>query len=288
MGQIGSATARIRIPQEHFGEYLRAGRWSRSTGILEVKFNPNHDPADGRFTFKDGGSSGGDTSRTSWRGGGFTGGGGGSFDGGGSSGSWGGGGFTGGGGGSGGGAGASGNWGAEATGNSSKGKPAPASATAQALRVVGSSGQDTGQWHNVTRNGYTYQLDATDRTREVTGTLTLNPDQARSKAAQASAGGSDRLSTDDGGHYVARRFNGPTDAFNHFAQDASFNRGDYKALENQWAKDIRAGERVNVKIVPEYSGPSKRPSAIYVAYTVNGNFFKQRFSNSGKAKHHGK
>lgn len=122
----------------------------------------------------------------------------------------------------------------------------------------------------------------------MTGTLALNSDQARSKTAQAGAGGSDRLPTDDGGHYVARRFNGPTDAFNHFAQDASFNRGNYKALENQWAKDIRAGDRVYVKIVPEYGGGSKRPSAIIVSYSVNGGFFTKRFENSARGKRHGK
>ncbi|MBA2934144.1 DNA/RNA non-specific endonuclease [Sphingomonas sp. CGMCC 1.13654] len=156
------------------------------------------------------------------------------------------------------------------------------------MRPTAPSGQDASQWHSVESNGYTYQLDATDRTRQVTGTLTLNPDQTRSRSAQAGAGGDDRLSTDDGGHYIARRFNGPTDAFNHFAQDANFNRGGYKALENQWAKDIRAGDRINVKIVPEYSGGSKRPSAINVTYSINGDFFRQRFSNSAKGKRHGK
>ena len=58
--------------------------------------------------------------------------------------------------------------------------------------------------------------------------------------------------TDDGGHYIARRFNGPTDAFNHFAQNANFNRGGYRALEDRWAKAIRDGKKVRVKIIPFY------------------------------------
>ncbi|WP_419827366.1 DNA/RNA non-specific endonuclease [Sphingomonas sp.] len=57
-------------------------------------------------------------------------------------------------------------------------------------------------------------------------------DQQRSRNAQATAGGGNRLATDDGGHYVAVRFNGPTDTFNHFAQDANFNRGGYRLLED--------------------------------------------------------
>lgn len=74
---------------------------------------------------------------------------------------------------------------------------------------------------HVVGNGYDYAIDAQERTRSVSGTLTLNPDQHRSRSAQTAAGGADRLPGDDGGHYIARRFNGPTEAFNHFAQDAT-------------------------------------------------------------------
>ena len=50
----------------------------------------------------------------------------------------------------------------------------------------------------------------------------------RSRTVQAQAAGVERQHSDDGGHYVAALFNGPTDAFNHFAQNANFNRGGYK------------------------------------------------------------
>jgi hypothetical protein len=49
------------------------------------------------------------------------------------------------------------------------------------------------------------------------------------------------LTTDEGGHYIGRRFNGPTDEFNHFAQDISFNRGEYKRLENKWHRALNEG-----------------------------------------------
>ena len=95
---------------------------------------------------------------------------------------------------------------------------------------------------HVIRNGYDYGIDVQDRTRTVSGTLTLEL-APRSRSAQAEAGGTDRLPTDEGEHYIARRFNGPTETFDHFAQDASTNRGRYRALENEWAMAKRGQER---------------------------------------------
>lgn len=63
-----------------------------------------------------------------------------------------------------------------------------------------------------------------------------------------------RRTSDDGGHYIAARFNGPTEAFNHFAQDGNFNLGGYRLLEDEWARDKRAGRAVMVKIVPQFGG----------------------------------
>lgn len=264
-----------RLSREAVGTYLRTGiLLPERPAAVEAKFNPYHDRL-GRFTFGPGG--------------------GGSGDGGAASGSWGGGGFTGPGGGG------RGFDGGGATNRDpwpdppKRGSPAapqkrapgvvPPRPAAAAALVAGSGGVP---WHSVERNGYTYQLDAKDRTRQVTGTLTLNGSQARSRSAQASAGGSDRLASDDGGHYVARRFNGPTDAFNHFAQDANFNRGEYRGLENEWAKDMRAGKIISVRISPEYEGASKRPSNIRVTYTINGLPKFRRFANGSKGRSHGK
>lgn len=123
----------------------------------------------------------------------------------------------------------------------------------------------------------------------MSGTLTLNPDQARSRSAQAAAGGADRLSIDDGGHYVAARFDGPRDDFNHFAQGANFNRGGYRVLESQWAKDVKQGNAVWVKIVPGYVGSSQRPNTIDVSFSVKGHAnFRQFTNSSSKGKPHGR
>lgn len=268
-----------------FSIWLRTGRLPSIAAAdgVEVKFNPWHDPADGRFTFAGSGRASGQSGRGQFRGGS-----GGSFGGGGASSheawprdarsdanrqrpritptpraqmagptsrsslpepdaarpisrnGWGGGGFTGGGGGRGGGAGASGYWGLD--------RPAQRTVPKASTTVVENrqlpSQTTTPSQHSAAstplrrevRNGYDYQIDETGRTRRVSGALQIVDKQVRSKSAQAQAGGADRRPTDDGGHYIAARFDGPTDAFNHFAQDANFNRGEYRRLEDQWRR----------------------------------------------------
>lgn len=92
----------------------------------------------------------------------------------------------------------------------------------------------------------------------------------------------------DGGHYIAARFNGPSDSFNHFAQDASFNRGAYRVMEDQWARELRAGHKVFVDIEPLYHGTSKRPYQINVNWEIDGERTSQKFPNEAKGKAGGK
>lgn len=293
-----------------FELYLRFGKRPSPKGIdegVEVKFNPWHDPDDGRFTFKQQGDyhdrgarqtyHQGLTARfrgpvarpewqtpptrpdpneppsrpkprinpKTWGGGGFTGGGGGRFGGGG----------------------ATGNWGVENSrphlrkvptaadqlqardGKSPTQVPSPASAPAQHSQTPS---------RIVQKNGYRFEIDTANRTRRVSGRLSSQT-APRSKVNQRQAGGSDRRVTDDGGHYVAARFNGPSDAFNHFAQDANFNRGRYRTIENDWASALRSGQRVQVSIVPHYRSGSQRPYEIDVSWTVNNATESQKIPN---------
>lgn len=140
----------------------------------------------------------------------------------------------------------------------------------------------------VVRNGYTYEIDSRDRTRRVSGTLSVTNTPVRSRTSQIQAGGADRRVGDDGGHYIAPRFRGPTDAFNHFAQDANVNRGRYRLLEDEWARDKRAGRSVTVRIVPKFDGTSMRPSEINVWWTVNGQEKSQKFPNERSERSGGK
>lgn len=123
---------------------------------------------------------------------------------------------------------------------------------------------------------------------KIRGELTIVVTAPRSKVNRRRAGGADRRHSDDGGHFIAARFNGPSDAFNHFAQDASFNRGRYRAIEDQWANDLRRGRRVSVDIVAYYSGESKRPSSLSVEWSVDGRWQSQDFSNEPKGKSGGR
>jgi len=249
-------------PLFSFDVYLRTGRLVRCApaSAPEVKFNPWHDPDDGRFTFAGQGTYFGGAGGSTFRPGG------GSFGGGG--------------------AGSSESWGPP---HSRAPKPpprnrtspvrppsrrvgptAPAVARPATLRADRPYAPPRETWRRVTRNGYDYRIDRGGRARQVSGQLMLAPAQSRSRPAQANAGGPDRRATDDGGHYIARRFNGPTDAFNHFAQNANFNRGGYRALEDRWAKAIRDGKKVRVKIIPFYRAASRRPSLIQVWFWIDG------------------
>jgi hypothetical protein len=127
----------------------------------------------------------------------------------------------------------------------------------------------------VTRNGYRFTIDAKGRTTEVRGRVVANPKQGRNHKAQLAAGGGDRRPTDVGGHYVGRRFNGPLDAFNHFAQDKNFNNSAYKALENKWQKALDDGKHVDIVIKGVHEGDSLRPSKMEIEYAING-IVKQR------------
>lgn len=143
------------------------------------------------------------------------------------------------------------------------------------------------QWHVISKNGYRFVRDLAERTREIKGEISINVTAKRSRRNQREAGGADRRPTDDGGHYIAVRFNGPSDAFNHFAQDANFNRGAYRALENRWATSVRGGHHVSVDIVPHYHGLSLRPDRIAVTWTVDGEEHGRTFTNEKGSKHRG-
>ena len=110
----------------------------------------------------------------------------------------------------------------------------------------------------------------------------------RSRTNQARAGKPDRRASDDGGHFIAARFNGPRDSFNHFAQDANFNRGSYRAMEDSWAKELRGGHKLFVDIEPLYHGASKRPYQLIVTWYVDGRKFFKEFPNEAKGVQNGK
>ncbi len=123
-----------------------------------------------------------------------------------------------------------------------------------------------------------------NRTAKAGGTLKIDRDQGRSRRVQRDAGKPDRLPTDQGGHFIAREFGGPKQDFNHFAQDAGFNKSEYRKLELQWRSLTEKGQKVKVEIVPRYQGDSKRPSLLDVSYEVGGERRTKTFVNPKKGK----
>ena len=243
----------VEQQRQIFAHWLRTGRRLiiAPSSQSAAKFNPWHDRATGQFTFRGGGSSFG------------------------------------------GGAGASGSWPRPAPAPVPKApakppgqslprsaRPAvPAAAPASQRRTVKPPALRV-----VTRNGYEYRIDDQQRTVRVSGNLTIDTTSPRSRTIQARAGGPDRLPSDDGGHYIAPRFNGPAEAFNHFAQDSNLNRGRYRALEDQWARAKGRGGTVTVRITSSFEGRSQRPAKVDVYFVLNGTEQSVSFPNRRKRR----
>ncbi|WP_088184156.1 LysM peptidoglycan-binding domain-containing protein [Sphingobium sp. Z007] len=137
-------------------------------------------------------------------------------------------------------------------------------------------------WQRESKNGYDFHIDIIARTRRTYGQLSLAVSPERSRHNQAQAGKPDRRGNDDGGHFIAARFNGPRDRFNHFAQNANFNRGSYRVMEDSWAKALLAGHKVFVDIEPLYEGTSQRPYQLNVIWEIDGKKFRKKFPNEAK------
>ncbi len=247
-----------------FSYWLRTGRRLKNhqSGKLEVKFNPWHDPHNGQFTFANSGDY------HPFRGGG----------------------------GSNGGGGASGAWqGPKLPSPSKRSLPRPilrgSSTPSQSAPEKLSAGigviAPPRRFKHVNRNGYDFEIDPMGQMRRASGTLTIGT-QPRNRRAQRAAGGISRRPTDDGGHYIATRFNGPPDDFNLFPQDANFNRGRYRLLEDEWAKAKRAGKKVKIVIVPGFETGSTRPYQLDVTFWIDGQRRSVKFQNEKQEKPRGK
>ena len=55
--------------------------------------------------------------------------------------------------------------------------------------------------------------------------------------------------------------------------NSNLNRGVWKKLENKWAKALRKGKTVKVKIKPVYQGTDIRPKRFRVSYFIDNKYF---------------
>lgn len=114
---------------------------------------------------------------------------------------------------------------------------------------------------------YIYELDDKGRTVHATGDLHFGSGE-RVQSSQRNAGGEDRMEMDDGGHLIGARFDGLSDPENLVPMDRYVNRGIFKSQENEWARELEKGNKVNVDIEPFYSDEGERPTALMAKYVI--------------------
>lgn len=117
-----------------------------------------------------------------------------------------------------------------------------------------------------TRNGYDYATDAQGRVTQASGQLRLE-DYPRYKDYETKIG-HQGIDGDQGGHLIGNRFGGTSEGVNLVPQNGNFNTGAYNQLERQWADEIRAGNRVDVRVGLSYADNTGRPSRYQIEYTV--------------------
>lgn len=130
-------------------------------------------------------------------------------------------------------------------------------------------------------NGYKYTTDEQGRIISAEGQLHLKDRDGRLpiKDSLADIGKGDEKENDDRGHLIGDQFNGSNGLENMVPQDANINRNDFRNFENELAKEVKNGKDVDVKVEPVYDGNSRRPEAIVVTYTINGETNSRIFPN---------
>lgn len=130
-------------------------------------------------------------------------------------------------------------------------------------------------------NGYKYTTDDKGRIVSAEGTLHMKNREGRLpiKDSIEDIGKGDQKEGDDRGHLIGDQFDGSNGVENMIPQDANINRNDFKNFENELAKEVKDGKEVNIKVEPIYEGDSKRPVAIVVTYSINGEESVRVFPN---------
>ncbi len=117
-------------------------------------------------------------------------------------------------------------------------------------------------------NGHTYVTDANGRVSSVEGNLSLSRmDRNEYQQGCVSKCGN---AGDDGGHLIAASLGGAGDRINIVPQEAILNRGEWRAMENDFRKALKDGNSVSVKIDVGYPSGGGRPSEFKVIALIDG------------------
>ena len=131
-------------------------------------------------------------------------------------------------------------------------------------------------------NGYKYTTDEKGRIVHVEGNLHMKDREGRLpiKDSLESIGKGDEKPTDDRGHLIGDQFDGSNGLENMVPQDADINRTDFRNFEKELADKVKEGKEVKVEIDVVYDEDSRRPSAIIVKYTIDGEEHVKIFPNN--------
>lgn len=88
-----------------------------------------------------------------------------------------------------------------------------------------------------------------------------------------------KLDNDHSGHMIGDRFGGSPELDNLVSQSSTANLSTFKKLENEWAKALKQGKKVEIDITIEYEGNDLRPFAFVVKYKINNKNHKKRIIN---------
>ena len=88
-----------------------------------------------------------------------------------------------------------------------------------------------------------------------------------------------KVKGDHAGHLAGDRFGGSPEIDNLVSQSSGVNLGEYKKIENQWAKAIADGKKVTTNVEVVYDGDSLRPKLFKVRYTIDGKPYSKRIIN---------
>jgi hypothetical protein len=89
-----------------------------------------------------------------------------------------------------------------------------------------------------------------------------------------------KLEGDHAGHIFGDRFGGSPELDNLVSQASDVNLSKFKILENQWAKAIENGQKVELEIKISYESDALRPASFEVKYKIDGEFFDPPIINN--------
>lgn len=115
---------------------------------------------------------------------------------------------------------------------------------------------------------YSYFTDEAGRVNKVSGELKLETKDRNVYQQGKSVDVKNGIKGDDqGGHIIARVFNGPGEQINYVPQTAKLNNGEWKSMEKKWNDALSEGKKVEVDIKINYAD-NLRPTDFDVTYII--------------------